>query len=861
MNKRTFLQCLTSFCFLILSSRTLCIAQKTPGVRQKILINREWKFLLGDQKDGEAAGLDDSQWNRVNLPHNFSMPYFQQSTWYAGYGWYRKHLHIPAAWNGKCLFLEFDGAFREAEIYLNGQKVGTHNSGYTGFSIDITKAFKTGDNLLAVRLSNRWNAQLAPRNGDHNFTGGIYRNVYLVATNKVHVTWYGTFVTTPELTRDSGKVFLQTEVLNDTKTTGRYTLHTQIIDPDGKQVDQFGSGLLISSGQTIVFKQSGHSLSWPKLWHPSHPFLYKAISNLYDANHKLVDRYETGFGFRWVEWTAEKGFYINGEHYYFKGANVHQDHAGWASAVTEDAMVRDVKLVKEAGFDFIRGSHYPHAPAFAGACDSLGVLFWSENNFWGCGGFVADGSWFSGATSYPVNPQDRVGFEENLKTSLIEMIRVNRNHPSIITWSMGNETFFTDKKDLPRVKKLLKELVALTRKLDPSRKVAIGGVQRGDIDKLGDIAGYNGDGARLFIDPGIPSVVSEYSSVVSDRPGNYDPGFGDLASQPEFEWRSGQAIWCAFDYGTHAGQLGHMGIVDYQRIPKRAWYWYRNAYRNIPPPDWPKTGVPAALKLTSDKEIISSADGTGDVQLLISILDKDGKLISNSPDVTLSLISGPGEFPTGSSITFSERSDIPIRDGQAAIEFRSYYAGQSAIKASSPGLKDAYLTILSKNAPRFDGGRSQTVTERPYTRFADNSSAKKPLVAEFANNKPTHVSTEEKDHQGRLANDRNKATFWQATKGDKTPWLMIDMENLVLVNRLKLDFPKNTDYQFKIQVSSDNVNWIDLVDQSSSKSTDSERSFQLNKKIYGRSLRLIYTSLPKDMPASLSEIEIYGEPQ
>jgi hypothetical protein len=464
-------------------------------------------------------------------------------------------------------------------------------------------------------------------------------------------------------------------------------------------VDTFSSTQTIPANTLATFEQTGNSIAQPKLWHPKHPFMYKLVSKLYENGKILLDQYETPFGFRWVEWTADKGFFLNGEHYYFKGANVHQDHAGWSSAVTNTGFYRDVQLIKDAGFDFIRGSHYPHDPAFADACDKLGMLFWSENNFWGVGGATGEGGWFQGPGTYPYYDEDSKPFGESLKTSLREMIRVNRNHPSIITWSMCNEPFFTHQSTMPKVRELLKELVAYSHELDPTRAAAIGGSQRGEIDKLGDIAGYNGDGARLFIKPGVASVVSEYGSVIDFRPGKYDAGWGDMESQPQFEWRSGQAIWSGFDYGTHAGQLGQMGIIDYQRIPKNKWYWYRKTYLGIEPPAPTVAGTPAQLKLSADKTVIQQADGTDDVHLLVTVLDAQGRALSNSPDVTLTLVSGPGEFPGGSSISFSNQSNIAIRDGKAAIEFRSHYAGTSVIKASSAGLPDAFITIISKNAP------------------------------------------------------------------------------------------------------------------------------------------------------------------
>jgi hypothetical protein len=428
-----------------------------------------------------------------------------------------------------------------------------------------------------------------------------------------------------------------------------------------------------------------------------------------------VDDNTSPLGFRWFEFTADRGFFLNGEHHYFRGANVHQDHAGWGDAVTNAGFERDVRLMREAGFDFIRGSHYPHDPAFSEASDRRGMLFWSENAFWGIGGFQADGYW--NASAYPPHAKDQPAFEASVKQQLREMIRIHRNHPSIVVWTMGNEAFFTEHSAIGKLRSFLAELVALSRQLDRTRPAAIGGAQRpldeNRIDKIGDIAGYNGDGASVPIlqNPGIPNLVSEYGSTSVDRPGEYDPGRGELASdhgELKHACRSGQVLWCGFDHGSIVGRrLGGMGMVDYLRLPKRQWYWYRNQYRNVPPPTWPTAGRPGALRLTADKTRLGSVDGTDDALLVVTITDERGQALNVNAPVTLAIESGPGEFPTSPSITFEPASDIAIRDGAAAIEFRSYHAGETVIRASSPGLRSDTLRIVSLGTPAYVPGRRQ----------------------------------------------------------------------------------------------------------------------------------------------------------
>jgi hypothetical protein len=848
-------------CALLLPA--ILLAAEPP--RQQLNFNREWKFQLGDPAGAEAVMYDDAKWDDIGLPHSFSMPYFAAARFYTGYGWYRKHFAVPTTWSGKKVFLEFDGAFQDAEVFLNGQRLAEHQGGYTGFSVDITGAVKPGDNVVAVRLNNLWNAQLAPRAGEHTFSGGIYRDVRLVVTAPMHVAWYGTFVTTPQVSAATGTVNVQTEVINESGAAKSAAVRTLVLDTNGITVAQMESTQTIAAGATNIFDQTSAPIANPKLWSPEHPNLYSVKTVVLDDG-KPVDDYTSPLGFRWFKFTADQGFFLNGEHYYFKGVNVHQDHAGWGDAVADSGFFRDVKLMKDAGFDFIRGSHYPHAPAFAAACDELGMLFWSENCFWGTGGFK-NANW--SCSAYPTSAADDAGFEASVKASLRDMIRIHRNHPSIIIWSMDNEVFFSSGAVMPKVRNLLRELVAYSHELDPTRPAAIGGCQRGDIDKLGDVAGYNGDGARLpeYQNPGIPSVVTEYGSTIADRPGKYEPGWGDLPGTPgadknqagswRLPWRSGEAIWCGFDHGSIAGRnFGAMGLVDYFRLPKRSWYWYRNEYRQIPPPAWPGNGVPAALKLTADKNTLNFVDGTDDAQIIVTVVDKDGNPISNCPPVTLTIESGPGEFPTGPSITFAPDSDIAIRDGKAAMEFRSYFAGKTLIRATSPGLQDATIEMISRGEPQFIAGQTPCVKPRPYVRFS-GSAASAPIT--LGRNNPTRASSEAPDHSGWLANDGNSATFWQAAAGDTNAWWQVDLERIVTIQKTKLTFPTPGNWRYTIQISDDGVSgWKLLADQSQTTSDEQAHVIAAQNSPRGRFLRVNIVSAPAGQRPALAEFEVQG---
>lgn len=821
-----------------------------PSPRLELSLNREWKFALGNIAGAEAPGFEDEAWNQVGLPHSFSVPYFLSPEFYVGYGWYRKHFTVPREWKQRRIFLEFDGVFQIAELFANGQFVGVHQGGYTGFSFDVTEFVHSGDNVLAVRVNNLWNPELAPRAGEHVFSGGIYRNVRLVITGPLHVTWYGTCVTTLNVSKKSGVVKVRTEIRNGAAEEKLCTVHSDVVDRDGQVVATVTTSQTVAPGALLIFDQSTPEVVSPRLWSPSHPHLYSVATRVLDGN-AIADAYRTIFGFRWFNWTAEHGFYLNGEHYYFKGLNSHQDHAGWGDAVTDGGNWRDLRLIKDAGFDFVRGSHYPHAPAFSEACDQLGLLFWAENCFWGTADF--SNPW--GASAYPPELQHQAAFEESVKAGLCELIRIHRNHPSIIVWSLCNEVFFTEPSTMVKVREFLRELVALAHELDPTRPVAIGGAQRGDIDKLGDVAGYNGDGARLFLNPGIPNVVSEYGSTICDRPGSYEPGWGDLQTE-QFEWRCGQALWCAFDHGSIAGHFGSMGMVDYFRLPKRQWYWYRQHYRQIPPPAWPAHGTPARLQLTADKATIRGTDALDDVQIVIAVVDADGHRISNSPEVTLTIESGPGEFPTGPSITFGPDSDIAIRDGTAAIEFRSYYAGTTVIRARSVGLQDATLTIVTEGLPQFIPGTTPVVPARPYTCFSTAA----PHAAELTlgMDTPTRASGEAQDHPARLANDGNDDTFWLAPDDAPGAWWEVDLERLCVIHEVKLTFPVAGNIRYRIETSNGRGEWHVAVDESQTLNTSQTRSHACGPEASGRFVKITFTSLPPNTNAGIRGVRILG---
>jgi len=829
------------------------------GVRLKKNINRDWQFSFSSGSDDFSfQGSKGSQWERVGLPHTFSLPYFRSESFYEGYGWYQKYLQIEESWLNQNISLEFDGVFQVAEVYLNGTKVGEHRGGYTGFTIDISHAVKAGGNLLAVRVNNLWDAQLAPRAGEHVFSGGIYRDVYLSVTNPLHIAWNGTFVTTPVLSSEKATVNVKTEIVNNSKVAKPIILKTLIVDKAGKQVAEMTSEKIIEAVEITSCEQTSDEITNPELWSPDGPNLYKVLTYIYE-NDALLDHYETSFGFRWVEWTADKGFFLNGEHLYLEGVNIHQDHAGWGDAVTQAGIYRDLKLMKDAGFNFIRGSHYPHHPYFTEVCDQLGLMFIPENCVWGIGGFKEDGYWNS--STYPVHEKDMNAYNKSAAQTLEELIRINRNSPSVIAWSMSNEPFFSAMSVDKEMKQLLSDLVDLSHNLDASRLAMIGGAQRRNVDVLGDIAGYNGDGATLYRNPGIPNMVSEYGSCVTDRPGDYTPCWSSHLNNGEKpEWRSGHAIWCGFDHGSIAGNMGEMGIVDFFRIPKRSWYWYREYFKGIAPPVWPEEGTPKRLKLFADKTTITGTDATEDVHINVKVIDENGKHISNSPNVTLTVLSGPGEFPTGRSITFKEttRNDIQILDGHAAIEFRSYEGGVSVIEATSEGLEPTRIEIITTGEPKFIEGETLLVKDRPYKDYRLTKAIEIGEAVKVSDARPTRTNSKS-NSLPLLANDGHKWTKWNPELEDGSVWWELDMENFYNVERVELTFNSTPDLNLLIETSINQKDWYTVAKGNYSFSNTPNITYDIADNSEVRFLRVNFTSINSTEPLVIGEIEVFGK--
>lgn len=759
-------------------------------MREYRLLNNNWKFTYGDKVG--ASPDEINRWQDIGLPHSFGIPYFMEKEFYLGYGTYSKWFELSKEDCKKRILLKFFGAFQKAVVVLNGKQIGEHRGGYTPFLVELTGNIRPGQNHLIVCVDNLWDATLAPRGGEHQFNGGIYRDMQLILTAYDYIEEDGVFVQTTQLKKEKDswhaelKIGTQVHASEKSDLSKFDSMMLETCICEGKEV-------LARSVEPLVMGNSeicqSISLTGITPWSPDTPKLYIVVSRVL-CNGIECDCVRTNFGIRTVRFDKDEGFFLNGEHFSILGANVHQDHAGWADAVTRSGIRRDIQMIKECGMNTIRGSHYPHHPYFAQVCDEKGILFWSEMCFWGTGGDKQEGYWT--ASAYPPNESDQTAFEKSCLDQLEEMICTQRNHPSIICWSMCNEVFFTDAPVKDKAKELIRKMVERSHELDPSRPAAVGGAQRDGFDVLGDLAGYNGDGAALYHDPGFPSLVSEYGSSIETRPGKFEPRFTD-GTEIDYPWRSGKILWCGFHHGSIFDGMGSMGMIDYYRLPLACWYWYREHLAGKSAPKPKKEGTPFQIRLSSDVNRFR-ANGQEDAWICAELLDQEGNPISNEIELTFTVEKGDGIFPTGKTITFSPEKKNML-DGLAAIEFRSWYGGENVICATADGVKSAKICIFADGEPKPKNTVLNPMLPPPYTvgepkpKERYDEAKRHPVFADSfeIGHEPYFVTAEEEGSWMPKMSDSSKHL------SEQMHWVMVDLEGVRRINQLEVSFEDEPD--------------------------------------------------------------------
>lgn len=759
-------------------------------MREYRLLNNNWKFTYGDKVG--ASPDEINRWQDIGLPHSFGIPYFMEKEFYLGYGTYSKWFELSKEDCKKRILLKFFGAFQKAVVVLNGKQIGEHRGGYTPFLVELTGNIRPGQNHLIVCVDNLWDATLAPRGGEHQFNGGIYRDMQLILTAYDYIEEDGVFVQTTQLKKEKDSWHAELKI------------GTQVHASEKSDLSEFDSMMLetcICEGKEVLARSveplvmgnseicQSISLTGITPWSPDTPKLYIVVSRVL-CNGIECDCVRTSVGIRTVRFDKDEGFFLNGEHFSILGANVHQDHAGWADAVTRSGIRRDIQMIKECGMNTIRGSHYPHHPYFAQVCDEKGILFWSEMCFWGTGGDKRDGFWV--ASAYPPKKEDQKDFEKSCLDQLEEMIRSQRSHPSIICWSMCNEVFFTDAPVKDKAKELIRKMVERSHELDPLRPAAVGGAQRDGFDVLGDLAGYNGDGAALYHDPGFPSLVSEYGSSIETRPGKFEPRFTD-GTEIDYPWRSGKILWCGFHHGSIFDGMGSMGMIDYYRLPLACWYWYREHLAGKSAPKPKKEGTPFQIRLSSDVNRFR-ANGQEDAWICAELLDQEGNPISNEIELTFTVEKGDGIFPTGKTITFSPEKKNML-DGLAAIEFRSWYGGENVICATADGVKSAKICIFADGEPKPKNTVLNPMLPPPYTVGEPKSkerydeAKRHPVFADSfeIGHEPYFVTAEEEGSWMPKMSDSSKHL------SEQMHWVMVDLEGVRRINQLEVSFEDEPD--------------------------------------------------------------------
>jgi len=473
-----------TICIAVVSLGTIPLyAAQTQTSRLELDADSDWRFLLGDPSGAEAPQFVDVSWRTVNLPHDWSIEGVPEKNnptgagggfFPAGTGWYRKAFTAPKEWKGKRASVEFDGVYKNATVYLNGKKLGTHPYGYTSFSFDLTQNLDfSGPNVLAVRVDNSEQPNSRWYSGS-----GIYRHVRVVVTDSMHVAKWGVFVTTPEVSADVATVSLRTRVANESAEQAELTVRTILEDHNGKQSGTAQSTITIAPGndgessQKIVVAQ-------PALWSPESPMLYRTITQVL-RNGKIVDEVVTPFGIRSLSWSAEKGLLLNGKSIKLTGGSVHHDNGPLGAAAFDRAEERKVQLLKAAGHNAVRTAHNPPSPAFLDACDRLGLLVLDE----------PFDSWKASKVKFDYGRD----FDEWWQRDISSMVLRDRNHPSIVIWGIGNEI---PELEVERGGTIGKQLADQVRSLDNTRPLTLafpGSTTAPNAEavfSLLDITGYN----------------------------------------------------------------------------------------------------------------------------------------------------------------------------------------------------------------------------------------------------------------------------------------------------------------------------------------------------------------------------------
>ncbi len=566
-------------CFLFISiglhAQQGSISNSTSA--RNISFNSNWLFLKDSVENAEKADYNDSKWRKLDLPHDWSIedlpmtsdnqvrgPFDKESAggWATGFtvggtGWYRKKFATQQSYQNKIVRIYFDGVYMNSDVWINGHHLGNHPYGYTPFQYDLTPYLNPvgQQNVIAVRVLNQG------KNSRWYGGSGIYRQVNLIVTDPVHVDPWGVYITTPQVSADKATIKVNITISNKQNTQRKISLVTTIFSPSGKAVGTTQNNFTLEANASDTNTQI-ISITRPALWSLETPALYNSVTEIKDGS-KVLDRVETSFGIRSISFSAEKGFLLNGKKALLKGGCVHHDNGPLGAAVIYRAEERKIELLKKNGYNAIRTSHNPPSAEFLDACDRLGMLVIDE----------AFDIW-----EHPKNPQDyHLYFREWWKRDLDAMILRDRNHPSVIIWSVGNEVY--ERADSSGIR-ITKQLTDESRRMDPTKPVTEAHCE------FWQHPGYRWDTtARAFamLDiGGYNYMMSEYESDHKKFPDRIMLGTESHPKSALENWNLvekhpyviGDFVWTAFDYMGESS-IGHADVDTIKKIKSLlGWPWF-----------------------------------------------------------------------------------------------------------------------------------------------------------------------------------------------------------------------------------------------------------------------------------------------
>ena len=525
------------------------------------LFDADWRFLHGDASGARQSNFDDSSWRQLDIPHDWSIegpiaatqPSGNDGGYFpTGIGWYRKTFGVPSTWQGKRVHVYFEGVYMNSEVFLNGKPLGFHPYGYSSFDYDLSPYLSVGqENVVAVRVDNSKQKNCRWYSGS-----GIYRHVWLVVTDPIHIDHWGVAITTPEVSSEKATVQVKTRVKNETSEAQRLVLSTQVVDKRGQVVGQHDVNLeMVANNEKDIAQII--PINDPLLWSPETPNLYQAQIKLVQGN-RTVDVTQESFGIRSITFSVDHGFQLNGKAILLNGGCVHHDNGCLGAKAYDRAEERRVELLKSAGFNAVRTSHNPPSEAFLDACDRLGLLVIDE---------AFDG-WREQKT-----PHDYAQvFDDWWQRDVESMVLRDRNHPSIVCWSIGNEIIERTK---PEAVETANRLANCIRHMDPTRPVTSAMTTWGQgwdiFDPLmaaHDICGYNYQLQRAESDH--ERVPSRIIVNTESYPKN---AFFIWDQVQRHSYIIGDFVWTAIDY------LGESGIGGYYYPGEKAdEHWESSRY-------------------------------------------------------------------------------------------------------------------------------------------------------------------------------------------------------------------------------------------------------------------------------------------